>query len=109
MKSFHLADLFTHRFTARPYVEFIREPSMSVGLYVLPAGAPDGQLPHGEDEVYVVIGGRAEFTAGASTRPVQPGDTIFVGAGQPHHFHDITEELRLIVVFAPAEGTQPVQ
>lgn len=107
VKTFALADLLNHRFTSRPFVEFIREASLSVGLYVLAADATDGQLPHGEDEVYVVLDGRARFTAGGETRDVAPGDTIFVPAGMGHRFHDIEEELRLIVVFAPPEGTIP--
>ncbi|MFN8621828.1 MAG: cupin domain-containing protein [Chloroflexota bacterium] len=88
-----------------PYLEFLRQPSMSIGLYVLPAGATDGQSPHTEDEAYVVLAGRSRFTAGDETRAVAPGDTIFVPAGVPHRFHDITDELRLIVLFAPPEGS----
>ena len=36
---------------------------------------------------------------------VMPGSVIFVAAGQNHKFHSITEDLRLLVVFAPARGT----
>jgi mannose-6-phosphate isomerase-like protein (cupin superfamily) len=88
-----------------PYCEFLRRTSMSLGLYVLAAGASDGQQPHTEDEVYVVLSGRARFTAGEETGTVSAGDTIFVAAGVPHRFHDISEELRLVVVFAPPEGS----
>ena len=31
---------------------------------------------------------------------------VFVPAGMPHRFHDIAEELRLLVVFGPAEGSR---
>jgi len=89
-----------------PWLEFLREPSMSIGLYVLPEGAVDGQSPHTEDEAYIVLAGRARFTAGEELRDVGSGDTIFVPAGVPHRFHDISEELRLVVVFAPAEGSR---
>lgn len=89
-----------------PYLEFIRGASLSVGLYVLPAGGTDEQSPHAEDEVYVVLAGRSRFTAADETRDAVPGDTIFVPAGVPHHFHDIVDELRLIVVFAPPEGSR---
>lgn len=89
-----------------PYLEFLRVPDLSLGLYVLPAGAVDAQQPHAEDEAYVVLGGRGRFTAGPETTDVGPGDTIFVAAGVPHRFHDIAEELRLIVVFGPAEGSR---
>lgn len=33
----------------RAYLEFLRVPALSAGLYVLPAGGEDGQSPHGED------------------------------------------------------------
>lgn len=87
----------------RPYMEFLREASMSAGLYTLAAGASDGQSPHTEDEVYVVLSGRARFTSGGETIDVSTGDTIFVPALEGHRFHDIAEEIRLLVVFAPAE------
>jgi mannose-6-phosphate isomerase-like protein (cupin superfamily) len=76
---------------------------MSVGLYVLAAGGIDNQQPHTEDEIYFVMAGRGIFTAGDTTSTVSKGDTIFVPAGMPHRFHDIEEELRLIVIFAPPE------
>ena len=87
----------------RPYFEFIRCQSMSVGLYVLEAGAVDKQSPHFEDEIYIVLEGHSRFTAGNRTRDAGPGDTISVPAGVPHRFHDITEKLRVIVAFAPPE------
>jgi len=99
-----LAELISVQAAAdRPYLEFIRSEAMSVGLYVLEPGAVDGQSPHNEDEVYVVLAGRSQFTAGDDRREVGPGDVIYVPAGVPHRFHDITEQLRLIVVFAPPE------
>ena len=100
--------LSAQRASAGPYLEFLRPDSMSVGLYVLPAGETDRQQPHTEDEVYVVLRGRSLFTAAGETRQVQPGDTIFVPARAEHRFHDIAEELVLIVVFAPPEGSSAV-
>ena len=86
-----------------PYAELLSVPDLSLGLYVLATGAVDGQQPHTEDEVYVVLAGRSRFTSGTETVDVRPGDLIFVPAGEPHRFHDIEEELRLAVVFGPAE------
>jgi len=106
MRAFAIADLVASGVAnGRPYLEFVREESMSVGVYVLPAGGVDRQKPHTEDEVYIVLSGTALFTAADQTRPVQRGDTLFVAAGVVHRFHDITDELRLIVVFAPPEGS----
>jgi len=76
-----------------------------VGIYTLAAGATDPQLPHAEDEVYYVASGRGEIRVGEEDRPVQPGSIIFVKAGDEHRFHTITENLTLVVFFAPAEGT----
>ena len=95
--------LEAHRSAGSPYLEFMRSESLSVGMYVLEVDAIDGQSPHTEDEVYVVLEGRSRFTADDQTRDVSPGDVIFVAAGVPHRFHDVIEELRLIVVFAPPE------
>ena len=89
-----------------PWHELLSVPDLSAGIYVLAAGAVDRQQPHTEDEVYVVLAGRARFTSGADTRDVGPGDTLFVPAHEPHRFHDIAEELRLVVVFGPAEGSR---
>ena len=88
----------------RPYLEFLRRESMSLGLYVLPAGGIDPQQPHNEDEVYYVISGQGQVTVGNETRPVQPGSIIFVSAQAPHKFHHITETLQLLVFFAPPES-----
>lgn len=93
------------RSTDRPYLEFIRRPALSVGLYVLAAGAVDRQQPHGEDEVYHVVSGRGRITVGDETRDVAPGSVVYVAATVPHRFHDITDELQILVFFAPPEGS----
>jgi quercetin dioxygenase-like cupin family protein len=86
------------------YKEFLRVPAMSAGLYVLPAGATDPQRPHREDEMYYVVRGRARFRASDEDREVSVGSVIFVGAEAEHRFYDITEELAVLVFFAPAES-----
>ena len=88
-----------------PWLEFIRYPALSVGLYVLDAGQPDAQSPHSEDEIYHVVEGRGRITVGDEVRPVRPGSVVYVAAAVPHHFHHITERLTILVVFAPAEGS----
>ena len=85
------------------YREFLRASSMSAGLYVLPAGATDPQRPHHEDEMYYVIRGRARFRAGDQDQEVSGGTVLFVAAELQHRFHEITEELAVLVFFAPAE------
>jgi mannose-6-phosphate isomerase-like protein (cupin superfamily) len=66
----------------------------------------DPPRPHAEDEVYYVVRGRASFEGGGEDREVAAGSVIFVKAGERHRFHTITEDLSILVFFAPAEGTQ---
>lgn len=82
--------------------EFLRVPELSMGLYVLPAGAVDPQSPHQEDEVYYVVSGRGVLTAGNQQYPAGPGSILFVAKDVPHKFHDIEEDLHVLVFFAPA-------
>jgi mannose-6-phosphate isomerase-like protein (cupin superfamily) len=107
MERYDLAAVLDRRAASGgPYLEFQRSPDLSTGLYVLPAGGADGQRPHTEDEIYLVLAGHAAFTAGDVTVDVRPDDVLFVPAGEPHRFHDIREELRLLVVFGPAEESR---
>ena len=107
MDAWELDDVEAARRAAgRAYHEFISVPDLSGGLYVLEAGATDPQSPHTEDELYVVMSGRARVTVGAEERDVRTGSLIFVGAGVPHRFHDIEERLVLVVAFGPAEDSR---
>jgi mannose-6-phosphate isomerase-like protein (cupin superfamily) len=85
--------------------EVLRSDLLSVGLYLLPAGATDDQEPHGEDEVYYAVRGRAVLRVGVEDHPVQTGTLLFVPAMAVHFFHDISEELVLVVFWAPPEGS----
>jgi mannose-6-phosphate isomerase-like protein (cupin superfamily) len=87
------------------YQEFLRVPALSVGVYVLPAGATDPQKPHNEDEVYYVLRGRARMRVGEYEQIVKVGTVIFVAAETEHRFFDISEELEVLVFFAPAESS----
>ena len=47
--------------------------------------------------------GRGEVTVAGDSREVGPGSVVFVPARVAHRFHDISEELSIVVFFAPAE------
>ncbi len=85
------------------YREFLRIPAMSAGIYVLAAGAEDPQSPHKEDELYYVASGCARFKAGKEDQAVGAGSVIFVAAKLEHRFYEISEDLTVLVFFAPAE------
>jgi len=107
MQVFQLADLVEKVGRShRPWVEFLRVPSLSMGVYHLKAGQVDPQQPHTEDEVYDVVSGRASFQADGEKENVEPGTVIFVEKNVQHRFFDITEDLTVLVFFAPPEGSQ---
>ena len=105
MQVFRLDDLEAERAANRgAYLRFLSERNMSAGLYALSPGELDPQQPHAQDEIYVVMSGRALITVGDETTHVARGSVVYVPAGVPHRFHHITEELRVLVVFSPPEG-----
>ena len=106
MESFNLGSLMAQSATSRQaWREFLRTPSLSMGLYRLEAGQADQQQPHAEDEVYYVISGRGWFRSGQEQQAVGPGTLIFVERLLEHRFYDIAEELTVLVFFAPPEGS----
>jgi mannose-6-phosphate isomerase-like protein (cupin superfamily) len=88
------------------YLEFLREPSMSVGVYHLPVGHQDTQQPHTEDELYFVIKGKGGFYLDGEDLYISEGTSLFVPANTPHRFHSIVEDLTVLVVFSPPEYTR---
>ncbi|MCH8083041.1 MAG: cupin domain-containing protein [Myxococcales bacterium] len=105
MKAFEMADLVAARdASGETWIEFLRVPAMSMGVYALDAGADDPQTPHGEDEVYYVVSGRGVLRVEDVDQPVQSGSVVFVEANAQHRFHSISEDLTTLVFFAPAES-----
>jgi quercetin dioxygenase-like cupin family protein len=104
MQIFRLNDLVAEGRNQR-WQEFLRVASLSMGLYRLKAGQADEQRPHAEDEVYLVISGKASFRADGQDQAVAPGTLIFVERSAEHRFFDITEDLTVLVFFAPPEGS----
>jgi quercetin dioxygenase-like cupin family protein len=106
MQVFELSDLGQERARlGKLYLEFLRVPSVSMGVYVLAAGSADPQSPHTEDEVYYVARGEATIMVGDEERPVRAGSIVYVPANVPHRFLTIRENLEVLVFFAPAEYT----
>lgn len=104
MQAFELDQLVLQReASGKLYLEFLKVPDLSMGLYVLPAGGTDPQSPHTEDEVYYVVSGRAQIQVGDEDRRVQAGSIVYVAKNVEHRFHSIGEELKVLVFFAPAE------
>ncbi|HXV93467.1 MAG TPA: cupin domain-containing protein, partial [Pseudonocardia sp.] len=85
------------------YHEHFRSQDLSVGTYCIPVGGKDDQLPHSEDEIYVVVSGRGSLVADSGEVEVGPGSVVFVPALEHHRFTEITEDLTVLVMFAPPE------
>jgi mannose-6-phosphate isomerase-like protein (cupin superfamily) len=94
---------------SRRWTEDLRVDALSIGTYCVPVSGSDTQSPHTEDEVYVVTSGRARLVADSGSADVGPGSVVYVPAGEAHRFVDITEDLTVLVVFAPPEYSRAEQ
>ena len=82
-----------------PYLEFLRVPQLSCGIYTLRVGSLDNQSSHDEDEVYFVLKGKATIDLAGIQKPIGPGSILYVPADTDHAFRDIEEDLSLLVFF----------
>jgi mannose-6-phosphate isomerase-like protein (cupin superfamily) len=76
--------------------------------YYAPKGV-DPQVPHDQDEIYIVASGRGTVVSGLSEDKLErksfgPGDAIFVAAGHVHRFVDFTDDFGTWVVFWGPKG-----
>jgi mannose-6-phosphate isomerase-like protein (cupin superfamily) len=81
------------------FTELLRTPSLSCGLYRLPAGSSDMQSAHEEDELYLVLEGRGRLRIGEHDHAVQKGTILYVQAACDHAFFDIEEDLTALAFF----------
>ncbi len=99
-KSFDLAELVAKsEQRGSPYLEFLRVPQLSCGIYRLVRSGQDNQTAHDEDEVYFVLKGRGRMIVDGKPTAIQPGSILFVPADTEHGFADIEEDLSLLVFF----------
>jgi mannose-6-phosphate isomerase-like protein (cupin superfamily) len=97
---FQLADLAKKVEGNEPrFFEFLRVSELSGAIYRLPAGAKDMQAPHLEDEVYVVLDGRARLRIDDKDHEISRGSILYVRATEEHSFFDIEEGLTVLAFF----------
>src|SRR5215218_9888841 len=101
-QEFELEQLQADR--SRSYAEFPRRPGMSMGIYHLPVGGTDPQHPHAADEIYVVLAGRATLEIEGERPDVGRGRVVSVDVGADHRFVDVTDDLQVLLVFAPPDS-----
>src|SRR5512143_2618648 len=101
MQAYEFTQLISQRVDSNKlYLEFLKVPDLSMGLYVLPTGGVDPQSPHTEDEVYYVVSGRAQIKVADEDQAVQAGSIVYVAKNVEHRFHSIEAELTVLVFFA---------
>ena len=88
------------------YLEFLNVPALNCGIYFLSAGSKDMQAPHDEDEVYLVLDGRARMRVADEERSVGPGSLLYISATTEHSFFEIEEDMTLLVMFATSSPTR---
>ena len=90
------------RVTGNSWIEFLNNSNLSMGVYNITAGTNDREShdPHDRDEVYVGVKGRGRLTADGDVFEVAENSIIFVKAGVQHYFHDVIEDLTVLVFFA---------
>ena len=104
--SFTVSDLLRQQQdSTKAWLEFLDLPSMSMGIYHIPAGTDDRDThePHVRDEVYVGIDGKGRLSANGEVFEVEAGAIIFVKAGVGHYFHDVVDNLTVLVFFSGAQ------
>ncbi len=85
-----------------PFATAIEHGTMSLEVFA-PRGQ-DKQQPHSQDELYFVAGGSAIFLHAGERLRVAPGDALFVPAGDPHHFEQMSTDFVTWVVFWGPKG-----
>jgi mannose-6-phosphate isomerase-like protein (cupin superfamily) len=102
MDLFHLDEEFAKLAAGQDdFAHFFATDRLSLTVVRWLAGTVDDQTPHAEEEVYYVVRGSGQVTVAGQTMPVSPGSVVCVGARVAHHFHDIVEDLEVLVFWAP--------
>lgn len=84
------------------YIELFHHGTLSVELYA--PRQTDSQTPHTRDEIYVIISGSGRFRRGPEETAFDPGDVLFVPAGEEHRFLEFDDDFATWVFFYGPEG-----
>lgn len=79
---------------------FHRCRTMVFGLYMMPKlTGGDSTQTHPVDEINIVTRGSGKFSVDAKQMNVEEGDIIYVRKGQGHFFHDLNQDLDVLILF----------
>ena len=84
------------------YGILLQHGTLELGFYK-PEG-PDPQKPHDQDEIYVIQSGTGFFVHGEKREPFEPGEALFVPAGDVHRFEEFSDDFAAWVIFYGPTG-----
>ena len=79
--------------------EFLRTPSLSCAIYHVPAGSDELSKAHEEDELYLILEGRASLRIEDTVHKVEKGTLMYVHAACDHSYFDVEEGITALVFF----------
>ena len=92
-----------------PSATVLAHGSMQLKVFnpVTNTGGRDRQLPHDQDELYLVHAGSATMVIGTQHFSAHAGDAFFVAAGATHCFDAVSPDFATWVVFYGPQGGEP--
>ncbi len=84
------------------YGTLLQHGTLELGFYK-PEGS-DPQEPHDQDEIYVIQSGMGFFVHGENRELFEPGEALFVPAGDVHRFEDFSDDFAAWVIFYGPTG-----
>lgn len=66
--------------------------------------SPVQQIPHAQDEIYIIVRGRAIAVHDGKRETCAAGDLVFIAAGVEHQFEDTSEDFAVWRIFYGPEG-----
>jgi mannose-6-phosphate isomerase-like protein (cupin superfamily) len=84
----------------------LRHGSMSVEYFA--PKEKDTQMPHRQDELYIIISGHSRFIRDSETVDCKTGDVLFVPAGMEHRFFDFSDDFATWVIFYGPDGGEVI-
>lgn len=96
------ADLHLRKQTEFLFTVMMKNGTMTVE-YFAPSGK-DTQSPHIQDEIYVIISGKAGFYRDGERTTCKQGDLLFVPAGMEHRFENFSDDFATWVIFYGKDG-----
>ena|SRR5579875_3061612 len=81
----------------KEFVVLLQHGTMKVEYYA--PQVTDKQIPHRQDELYVITSGSGTFFRNGERTPFKTGDVIFVPAGMEHRFENFSTDFAAWVIF----------